>query len=79
MFGGVVAPAVEVALLKAGYPHLSVRRSVGAAGSLLQASALALFGLVRSPVVAAGLVSANNFFKCLTNDGVSNERLCLAS
>ena len=32
-----------------------------------------------SPVVAAGLVSANNFFKCLTNDGVSNERLCLAS
>jgi MFS family permease len=69
VFGGVVAPAIEVGLLRSGWTPLSVRRVVGSAGSFLQAGSLALFGLVRSPVLGAALVSANNFFKCLTNDG----------
>ena len=67
--GGFVAPAIEVALLKAGVTALAVRRAVGSAGLLAQAGCLAGFVFAKGPVLGALCNSGYNFFKCFTNDG----------
>eukprot|EP01043_Picozoa_sp_COSAG02_P068419 COSAG02_NODE_11357_length_1741_cov_1.495737_1_plen_441_part_00 len=66
--GQFFSAGVESALLRQGYSLLSIRRLGGGLGSLCQASAVFLFGLAPSPLLASLIFSAHNLAESFTSN-----------